>query len=209
MLTEAGRDFVNDLRNKMSNIKIRKEIIKNSISEFTDYIFPIFKNYKDLSVGNLSKFENRDLCFFLDIVYPYDLIYLFSNIFSDHSIENEFKILSENKFVFKIDMGKKLISSPYTRNIFFLEVYSKRGESYKIRISNLNSEIKHYVYDKNYHEFKLWGFDSDKFISYDIKMGNINREKNKSRIQTPDGKYSMVLNFNKIGEINSLKLFKK
>jgi len=210
MSAGASSEFVKTLKDKISDSKIQEEFRKNILAESVDHLISIFKGRKDMEVGTLSNFETRDYCFFLDVASPADDLFdSLNKCFTSNKIPHKCLSLSGSKFVFYIDLEKRLVSSGNSHNVFFVDVYSKKGSVYKLRISILDSDIKSHIFDKNYYNFSFWIFDNDEFCCYEMPLKGIDRDKRKQKIETPDGLYSLSLNINEVGELSFFELFRK
>jgi hypothetical protein len=162
MSSGASNEFVKILKDKISDSKIQEEFRKNILGESIDYLISIFKGRKDMEVGTLSNFEARNYCFFLDVSSPSDDLFdSLNRCFSSNKIPHKSLFLPESKFVFYIDLEKRLVSSGNSHNVFFVDVYSKKGSVYKLRISILDSDIKFNIFNKNYYNFSFWVFDNN------------------------------------------------
>jgi hypothetical protein len=210
MTSGASSEFVKILKDKISDSKIQEEFRKNILAESVDYLISIFKGRKDIEVGALSNFESRNYCFFLDVASPSDDLFdSLNKCFTSNKIPHKCLSLPGSKFVFYIDLEKRLVSSGNSHNVFFADVYSKKGSVYKLRISILDSDIKSHLFDKNYYNFSFWVFDNNEFDSYEMSLKGINRDRKKQKIETPDGLYSLSLNINEDGELSFFELFRK
>lgn len=206
-MNSAADDFVNSLKSKILDSKIHEEFKKNILKDCVDYLVSVFKN-TDLNLRSISQFESRDFCFLLDVLCSNNPHESIKNCLSLNEIKYKSKELTESKFAIWVDLENRLVSSGNPHNIFFIDVYSKKDNLYKLRISTLESPIKYYLLDKSYHEFSFWVFD-DEFDAYKISLRGKDRNKKKQNIDTEDGKYQIHVHLNDIGEMIFFELNKK
>lgn len=204
----AAEDFVKSLKSKIHDHKIHEEFKRNLLQECLDCINEIFRKSLDFNLKSIGQFESKDSFFILDVSFNDDPTSLLKTHFEFNKIPYDFFQASPEKFCFRVDLGERIISSGNPHNFFFIDVYSKKNELYKLRISNSESEVKYFAIDKNYYGFSFWIFDGG-FNSYQISLREINRDKKKQKIESIDGKYTINIYLNEIGEMSSFEVSKK
>jgi hypothetical protein len=212
----AAYDFVKNLKNKMLDNKIHEMFKMNLLQDGVEYLSGILGKSEGLNLRSVSQFESRDFCFFIGLVFEGDPIETLKRILLENEIPYELGEPYGDRFVFRIDLENRIISSGSSHNFFFLDVYSKRESLYKIRISfhDPHQILKYQVVDKNYQDFTFWVFDEDNFKYYQISLNDVNlnyieRNKRKHKMDSTDGKYLMQIRLNDFGEMNFLELSKK
>lgn len=212
----AAYDFVKSLKDKILDNKIHERFKMNLLQDGVEYLSGILGKSEGLNLRSLSQFESRDFCFFVGLVFESEPIETLKRILFENGIPYELAEPFGDKFVFRIDLENKIISSGSNHNFFFLDVYSKRESLYKVRISfhDPHQIFKYQLIDKNYQDFSFWVFDEGNFKYYQISLNDVNlnyieRNKRKHKMESPDGRYLMQIRLNDFGEMNFLELSKK
>ncbi len=211
MVKGASEAFVNGLKNKLSEKNQKEQFKRNVLQDSLDYLVDVFKNRSggNLEVRAVRDFQTKDLCFFIDVFSMNPIEDAISLCFEANKIPSVFKKLDDIQLVFRIDLENKLVTSGHQHNYFFVEVYSKRGSTYKLKIYLCEPEINYSLYQKGYHYLKFWIFDRDGFEDYEISLRGIDRKKRSHKIDTQDNKYTATILLNDIGELNAFELSKK
>lgn len=211
MAKGASEVFVKGLKNKISEKNIKEEFDRNILQNSLMYLVDLFKleSEGDLQVRTVRDFQIKEVCFFIDVVSKYPIEDALTSCFIHNKIPGLFKKLDDNKCIFRIDLENRLITSGNNHNYFFIEIYSKRGFTYKIKLSLCERDLNYSLYEKGYHYIKFWTFEENKFEDYEISLRKIDRKKKSQKIETPDEKYIASISLNDIGELNNFELSKK
>jgi len=208
MNSGASDDFVSGLKSKIHDDKIHSEFKKNILQDALECALDTFSSNPEIQVRNSRNFDSKEFCFFVDINSETSLEESISKCLSDSKIPYKKLNLDDYKWVFQIDLEKRIVSSGNPHNVFFIEIYSKRLSLHKVKFSICDFGFKYSIFDSGYHNFKFWVFDKG-FSSYDIPLRGIDRAKKKQKMETEDGRFSLSFGLNVDGNITSLELSRK
>ena len=208
MCSWISDDFVNGIKNKITDDEIHSEFKKNILLETIDFLVESFEKSGKISFKGIKNYEEKESCFFLDFCTEFNLNDLICSSLNESSISYTNQELVDYRSVFLIDLEGRLVTSGHKHNLFNLEIYSKRTSVYKLKISIHTPDLNYSLFDRGYHKCKFWVFDKT-FSVYDVSLKNIKRDRKTQKVETDDGKYSVSLILNEIGELNSIKLSRK
>lgn len=208
-MSGVSENFVNNLRNKLTDQKIKDEFKRNVLQDALECILEIFKKSDDIEVRTIRDFETKEVCFFVDLYSKTPIEDSLSECFSLAKIPYKKIHLMDYKWAFQIDLGDKIISSGNPHNLFFVEIYSKRGSVQKVRFSICNKDLNFSIFDKGYHYCKFWAFYENDFDLYEVSLRTIDRSKKKQKCETDDKKYAVSIQLNDLGEIILIEISKK
>jgi hypothetical protein len=208
MNSGASDDFVSGLKSKIQDDKIYSEFKKNILQDALECVLDIFASNPEIQVRNTKNFDSKEFCFFVDVNSVAQLEDEISKCLDVSKITYRKLNLDDYKWVFQIDLGKRIVSSGSPHNVFFIEIYSKRLSLHKIKFSICDFGFKYSIFDSGYHNFRFWVFDKG-FSLYDIPLKGIDRNKKKQKIETADGKFSLSFGLNTERNVTSLELARK
>jgi hypothetical protein len=105
-----------------------------------------------------------------------------------------------------IDLEDKIRSSGNSKNLFSLEVVSKRLKTYKVKIS-LCDDFCYSIFDSIYHEIKFWYYLNNNLYIGNFNLRGLDRSKKKIKISDIVDGLDGLIYFSESGQLENVNLF--
>lgn len=209
MSESIAGDFVKSLKEKFTEEKNQIQKKRILLQDSLNIILDSFKTHSDLEIRTIRDFETTEVSCFVDVYSPSDPYDSIKSGLKKADIPAKSSMIGEYKCVFIIDLEDRLISSGNPHNIFYIEIFSKRLKTFKIKISQCDPKFHYSVFEKNYHEIKYWYYNNDEIKTQSIRLKDFDRDKGIVKISDDNLNHDITIEFNEIGEINNFNLFQK
>lgn len=197
--------FVETLKEKIREEKSHEKKKRILLQDSLNIILEMLSLDSNLEIRSIRDFETSEIASFIDVYSPEDLLNSIGSILNSSGIEYSFRILDDYKFVLIIDLGKRVISSGSARNLFSLQVISKRLKTFKVKISPCEGKFFYSLFEKNYHEIKYWYYKDSEISVCSIPLGKIPRDK-RSILEDHEHGFTVTLDFDDLGMLNNFNL---
>ena len=209
MSRSIAGSFVQSLKEKISEEKSQTKKKRIHLQDSLNIIIELFKTNSNLEIRSIRDFETSEVTCFVDVYSPDDIFDTISLALVKSNILHTKEILHDYKCVFVIDLEDKIISSGELHNTFYIEVFSKRLKTYKLKISPCDPKFSYSVFDKGYHEIKYWYHDNMEIKKVFTSLRGLDRDKKKAKIISDENGHEIIIEFNDLGEAESFNLFNK
>lgn len=207
-MKKSSEDFVKSIKEKVNHQKNIEAIQRNLLHDSLDYFSSLIKDDGGIDIRSHKKFDSGDMYCFLDLYSENESIpNQINSIFDNFRHPYKSLELDSKRIIYCVDFGNNILSSPRDENWIFLEFYFKGKHIFECKISSRLSSIDYSLYDAKYFNIKLWVFE-DSFSKYEIPLINISRNKRGIKREL-DEKYAASINFDHVGEVESIKIYKK
>ena len=207
-MKKSSEDFVKSIKEKVNHQKNIEAIQRNLLHDSLDYFSSLIKDDGGIDIRSHKKFDSGDMNCFLDLYSENESIpNQINSIFDNFRHPYKSLELDSKRIIYCVDFGNNILSSPRDENWIFLEFYFKGKHIFECKISSRLSSIDYSLYDAKYFNIKLWVFE-DSFSKYEIPLINISRNKRGIKREL-DEKYAASINFDHVGEVESIKIYKK
>lgn len=207
-MKKSSEDFVKSIKEKVNHQKNIEAIQRNLLHDSLDYFSSLIKDDGGIDIRSHKKFDSGDMNCFLDLYSENESIpSQINSIFDNFRHPYKSLELDSKRIIYCVDFGNNILSSPRDENWIFLEFYFKGKHIFECKISSRLSSIDYSLYDAKYFNIKLWVFE-DSFSKYEIPLINISRNKRGIKREL-DEKYTASINFDQVGEVESIKIYKK
>ena len=203
----ASETFVKILKDKISQDKEKDQVLRNVLQEGLDLILGFLG--QNLEIRNLKNFEINEICSYFDVYSKNNIDLDILDCLQKNSVEYKKHDLFENRVLFFVNLENKVsLFSSIIKPKFFIQVFYKKGNLYRIKFFLHNKGINFSIYENNYHFFKIWVYDSGNFYDYTVPLKGISRDKKKQKRTTSDRKYSVTIFLNENGEVDKAEVSK-
>jgi hypothetical protein len=208
-MKKSSEDFVKSIKEKVNHQKNIETIQRNLLHDSLDYFSSLISENDEIEIRNQKKFDSGEINCFLGLYSENanipDQINL---ILDDNKLEYKFLDLDSKRIIYCVNFGNHILSSPKDDNFVFLEFYFKGKHIFECKLSSKIGPIDYSLYESKYFNIKIWIFASECFNKYEIPLINITRNK-RGITRVLDGKYTASIKFDPVGEVESIKVFKK
>ena len=208
-MKKSSEDFVRSVKEKVSQQKNIEIIQRNLLHDSLDYFSSLINNDDEVEIRSQKKFESGELTCFLNLYSEVDDIpNLMKSIFDLAGLEYKMLDLDTKKIIYCVNFGQHILSSPHDNNWVFVELYLKGKHIFECRIFYRFGPIDYSLYENKYFNIKFWIFDGISFSKHEMPLINVSRNRRGIR-RDLDGNYTAYIKFDRVGEVESIKISKK
>jgi hypothetical protein len=208
-MKKSSEDFVKSIKEKVNHQKNIETIQRNLLHDSLDYFSSLISKNGEVEIRNQKKFDSGEMNCFLGLYSENDNIPEQINLILDNNkLEYKSLDLDSKKIVYCVNFGNHILSSPTNDNFVFLEFYFKGKHIFECKLSSKIGPIDYSLYESKYFNIKIWIFANGSFDKYEIPLINITRNK-RGITRVLDEKYTASIKFNVVGEVETIKVFKK
>jgi hypothetical protein len=208
-MKKTSEDFVRSLRKKIQDKKNEEIIQRNVLHNALDYFSYILCKEEKIELKEQKKYQNRDLKSSIRMYSENeDIPGLISEILTLSDMEFTMKGISDKIFLFVVNLGNNLVTSPKKNNWIVAEVKITGKYTFLVDVYLKLSDPVYSIYENKYFGIKIWICDNTSIFSFDISLLDCKREKSGIR-RTLGGEYLAKIGFDSVGEVNQIKISKK